>query len=218
MQAGAIRRAASTNPSSIQFAEFDQKTYGVVAGKYLGLKTSVELSMTRFRQESEQVLASFCLTPTICIPPLGVEQDARIDEVGISFVHVRRFRSLDYSLFGRAGQTARAIRMGSLVPLVSPGGPFVRVSNPISNTELVTPDSWAYSVGTELFPTQKFGVRVAYTSFDGDPTRVAAYDVAATWFFLRRVSVQFAWSQTSSAPSLAARYNDTAAVRFIGRL
>jgi hypothetical protein len=207
-----------TNPPLIQFAEFDQKSYSVVAGKYLGPKTSLELSMSRFRQQAVQVLASICLRPTICIPPLALEQDARIDEVGMSFVHVRRFRALDYSLFGRAAQTSTHLRMGSLVPLTSPGGPFVPVSTSTTSVELAAPDAWAYSVGTELFPTQKIGVRVAYITFNDDPTRDDAYEVDATWFFRRKAGVQFAWSQTRSAPGLAPRSNDTGAVRFIGRL
>ena len=79
----------------------------------------------------------------------------------------------------------------------------------------------AYSAGTELFPTQRLGVRLGYTSWQGDTQSDHAYDASTTWFFRRDFAVRFALSRTTQTVrefqnSLAKI--DVAEVWLIGRL
>jgi hypothetical protein len=175
--------------------------HGVRAGRYLGANTTLELRLGR--SEEKQSLA--CPpTPGICMG-FPTEFELETDSVGIEVFHVRRFRSLTYSLQGSVSESDAdlVIRPPYNSPVIpSTGGSPLRL----------------YSIATELFPTDRLGVRVGYSRPERD-FNVDSYDVAATWYFKPRIAVQVALSHTAldGAPPGLGR-SETAGVRFIGRL
>lgn len=178
----------------------DSKGYGLSAGRYLGPNTTLQLGLGRSEQGG-----TFCTafsSSTGCFGP-PIETETTTDSVDLEVFHVRRFRSLTYSLQGRVSDTDADFEIRSAAPeLVSDGASSRRV----------------YSVATELFPTQRIGVRVGYSQPDSD-FDIDAYDVGATWFFKPRVAVQFMFSRANLdfAPG-GPSHSDNAGVRFIGRL
>lgn len=174
----------------------DSNGYGVSAGRYLGSNTTLELGVGRADQD-----VTFCTafsSSTGCFGPL-IETETTTDSVDLAVFHVRRFRSLTYSLQGRVSQIDADLEVISAPPLTfGDGGSSRRV----------------YSIATELFPTQRLGVRVGYSQSDSD-FDLDGYDVGATWFFKPRVAVQFMVSRTDfGGPS----HSDNAGIRFLGRL
>jgi len=179
----------------------DPKGYGVLAGRYLGANTTLELHLGR----SEQKTTLTCMPPAQACIGFPFEFELNTDSVGIDVFHVRRFRSLTYSLQGSVVERDNDVEIrsstGQLMPAVAGGGSIRQ-----------------YSVATELFPTNRLGVRVGYSrpsDFDID-----SYDLAATWFFKPRVAVQFGLSSTSNdeAPPGSSSHSRSAGLRFIGRL
>jgi hypothetical protein len=178
----------------------DPKGYGVHAGRYLGANTTLELRVGRSEQRSSLV----CPPGQFCIG-LPLEIETTTDSVGLEVFHVRRFRSLTYSLQGGVSERDSGLEFSV------PQGTFVFPSTTDG------PRFRQYSVAAELFPTERLGVRLGYTQpedFD-----VEGYDVAATWFFKPRIAVQFSLSQSSvdDAPSGLGR-SKSAGLRFFGRL
>jgi putative general porin len=174
--------------------------YGVSAGRYLGANTTLELGLGRSEQET-----SFCTAggSSGCFGPL-VETETTRDSVDLEVFHVRRFRSLTYALQGRVSELdSQSETRSSLPSLLSENAYSRRV----------------YSVATELFPTQRLGVRVGYSRPDGD-FDIDSYDVGATWFFKPRVAVQFSLSRTNvdNGPAIGSSHSESSGVSFIGRL
>lgn len=79
--------------------DYGVDTFRVLAGKYLGQRTSLELAMDRSRLEFSDI-----------------DTKSVTEDVGLSFVHVRSHDSFTYSLFGGVTQTS-----GHLT-LAGPGG------------------------------------------------------------------------------------------------
>ena len=180
----------------------DGKGYGVSAGRYLGPNTTLELGLSRSKQEISLCTAG---SSTGCFAPL-IETETTTGSVDLEVLHVRRFRSLTYSLQGRVSEIDADFEVHapppSAIPLPGDSASSRRV----------------YSVATELFPTQRLGVRVGYSQPDSD-VDIDSYDVGATWFFKPRVAVQFALSRTSfDAGPNAPSHSENAGVRFLGRL
>jgi hypothetical protein len=178
----------------------DLKRYGVLAGRYLGANTTLELGLGR----SEQTFQFDC-PPTICIAPGPISFENSRDSVDLEVFHVRRFRSLTYSLQGRVSETEFE---GGLI--------FSSQGNSLQSNDFSTR---VYSVAGELFPTNRLGVRVGYSRPDDDFLDSDGFDVAATWFFKPRIAVQFSLTRTSfgGAP-VGIGDVDSAGVRFFGRL
>ncbi len=180
----------------------DPKGYGVQAGRYLGANTTLELRLDRSEQSSSSTCTSnvpFCIgSPT--------ETELTTDSVGLEVFHVRRFRSLTYSLQGSVSERDTDIEIRS---------PFTSLTLPsLGDGSSVR----SYSVAAELFPSDRLGVRVGYSRPERD-FDLEGYDIAATWFFKPRVAVQVALSYSTlddAPPGL--RHFDSAGVRFIGRL
>jgi len=184
----------------------DSKAYHVFAGKYLGPKTSLELGFRRSVREFGQVV-NLCPPPTVC--PNGgivdIDSKTTTDEAGVSFVHVRRFRNLPYSLFGSVVETSGHFTTDASEPLLGLVGHF----KPF----------WTWAVGAEAFPSTKLGVRFRYTRADYDGAHGDSYDVAATWFLKRNMALELAWTRSQSHFDFASTPNvDTISLRFIGRL
>ena len=196
--AGAVySKSTFDDPPYVTYS--DPKAYGVSAGRYLGANTTVELGLGRSEQRT-----SFCTAFSSsrgCFGPV-IETNTTTDSVDLEVFHVRRFRSLTYSLQGRVSESDAELE--TLAP----------------TTSLVQGESARiYSVAAELFPTQRLGVRIGYLTPDSD-FDFDAYDVGATWFFKPRVAVQFTLSRSSAdyGPPLGSRHSESAGVRFIGRL
>jgi hypothetical protein len=179
----------------------DSKGYGLSAGRYLGPNTTLELGLGG--SEQDVTLCTAFSSATGCFGPL-IETETTTDSVDLEVFHVRRFRSLTYSLQGRVSEIDSDFEARSAVPQL--------VSNSASSRRV-------YSVATELFPTQRLGMRVGYSQPDSD-VDIDAYDVGATWFFKPRVAVQFVFSRTNfdTVPGFGPSHSDNAGVRFIGRL
>ena len=187
--------------------------YGLLAGKYFGASTSLELALTSSEQRS-QFDVPLC-PPPICTTTGTFETELETDEAGLAVMHVRRFRSLTYSLFGRIVQTEASAVVRFPETIISIGG--VPVTIPTLTSEADLPRIRTYSVGGELFPTSKVGIRLGYTTFDGDVSADDAYDVAVTWFFRRNVGLQFTFARQRADDATDFRYADTVGIRATGR-
>ena len=186
---------------------FDAKGYGVLAGRYFGASTTLELALGRSEQSFESSLCTIAAPYPPGLAPYAVETTT--DTVGLEVFHVRRFRSLTYSLQGGVSQAEAEFGISSpfpsLVPARQGSGPTLRV----------------YSVAGELFPTNRLGVRLGFSRPDGEFAPDAeSYDVGTTWFFKPRVAVQFTLSRMSrdDVPPGGIDHSDSAGIRFIGRL
>jgi hypothetical protein len=204
---GAYTTSDIDSPSSPEtlFSRDKSKAYRVFAGKYLGPKTSLELGLKRSVRESGQVV-ELCSSSAVC-PIAGlvdIESETTSDDVGVSLLHVRRFRDLTYSLFGSVVQTSGRFTNQASAPLLGTSGNFEPY--------------WTWSLGAEVFPTTKLGVRVAYTRADYDGAHGDSYDVAATWYLKRNLGIQLAWSRSQSHFAFTVPNVDTISLRFIGRL
>jgi hypothetical protein len=213
-------------PSPSTNEKTDANAYGVVAGKYLGPNTTLDLTANRSSQTLHQSLR-LCLLFGGCVnQPFETKNTS--GELGLGFEHVRRLEKLPYSLSGRVLQTSARSETRffpvSLPPSgsigVPVGGIFVGVNPKATPFALgiTLPRYWTYSFAGEVFPTRKLGVRLGYTYVDHDIGPEATYDVAATWFFRRNVGMQVVWSHAETRyPNLRVD-EDGYAVRFVGRL
>ena len=183
------------------FTRTDSKDYGVEGGVYIGVNTTLELGLDRFQQGWK---TDPSCPPTECIGfgfPLDTEMTT--DSVGFEVFHLRRFRSLTYSLQGSVYKSEYESEVRD--PLTSStlqlgGGAALRT----------------YSVAGELFPTKAFGVRLGYTQAESRGYDGHSYDVTATWFFKPRFAIQLGLSHERL--ELGPDETESAAIRFIGRL
>ena len=179
---------------AVRSTQYDSKGYGVEAGVYVGANTTLELGLGR--SEESWVTASFC-SSTVCLGP-WIETDTTADSVGFEVFHLRRFRSLTYSLQGRVSESETEVRSSS--SLQAADGLPLRT----------------YSVAGELFPTKALGVRLGYTQVESESYDGHSYDVVGTWFFKPRFAIQLGLSRESL--DLRSDETESAAIRFIGRL
>lgn len=184
----------------------DEKGYGILAGRYLGASTTLALGLDRSEHTLE---SSLCPAAAPCPPfVLPYSEETTTDSMSLDVFHVRRFRSLTYSLQGSVSQAEADFDISSplpsLVPATSGDGPTRRV----------------YSVAGELFPTNRLGFSLGFSRPDGELVPDAeSYDVGASWFFKPRVAVQFTLSRTSiDLGQFGSSHSDGAGIRLIGRL
>jgi hypothetical protein len=196
--AGASYAQSDTDDPAI-FSRSDSTSYGVEAGLYLGANTTLELGLDRFQRRWE---TDPSCPPTLCLSPPQVVETTE-NSVGFEVFHLRRFRSLTYSLQGS----------------VSESKPETDVRSSLTSLTLLSADGAplrTYSVAGELFPTKALGVRLGYTKAESDGYEGHSYDVVGTWFFKPRLAIQLGLSRESL--ELGPDETKSAALRFIGRL
>jgi hypothetical protein len=185
-------------------SQSDPKGYGILAGRYLGASTTLELGLGRSEQSLETSLA--CpFGAQVCIAvPFSVETTT--DSVNLEVFHVRRFRSLTYSLQGSVSHSQAEVDVSQ------PMTPFDTLGSDGPSLDV-------YSFAGELFPTDRLGVRFDYSRPDVEGADRYSYGVAATWFFKPRIAMQVSLSRVSiDAAAPGFDEPESAAIRFIGRL
>ncbi len=181
----------------------DDEMHGATlfAGHYFGIATTLELSFDRAVDES-QGTGIACISNQFCAAVVPQSMQQTRDTATLGVLHLRRFRSLTYTLAGSVADSSgqAVIHSGAFeFPLPSslfpPGVVFFRppvFTVPAHTTKVGLDRYLIYSVAGELFPTRKLGVRLGYAGWDGSSTLDYAYDVAATWFVSRNVGLRFA--------------------------
>ena len=167
--------------------------YGLIAGKYLGPRTTLELSVDTLKQE---------LGALACFVPLCTEfrDNIRLNTTALSFVHVRSFRSLTYAFSG--GLTQREL---PVTTVIGPSAPVVGVE-PLRT----------YSIQAALYPTKNLDVHLGYDTTDG-PFGNDGYSVGARWFFRRNVALEFSVADLDLGLPAPYGHHETRSFRVIGR-
>jgi hypothetical protein len=127
------------------------------------------------------------------------------DYASVSVLHVRRFRSLTYSLSGRIAGSSGTFTFDAPAFTFPPP---INVTQPAIHDEFSIPRLQSYSVAGELFPTARLGVRLGYARWDDDTPADDAYDVAATWFVRRDLGLQFVFSRQTVDDETAGIFTD----------
>jgi hypothetical protein len=219
--AGGAYTASYTNEAASIFGSgSDPDAYTLVAGKYLGAKTTFELVLGRSQQT--RVIPSLCLRPGLFCTATTTTVETEARSVGLEAFHLWRGRSIAYSLSGGVSQSSMDIDYirSPIAPTTSPFPPFIVVS-PIGTVAGGVTTGFSdrgniYRAAGEIFPTPRLGVRLGYSrTDDGGVFSDGAYDLAATWFFKPRVGVRFSYSR-SMLDDLPDGHGS--AIRFIGRL
>ncbi len=188
----------------------DRNAYGLVAGKYLGPRTTLELAVDRSQYEYPTTVVSSGICSLPPCPFISATTIAREVTESLSVVHVRQFRSLTYVLEGglRQFETRLTLKDNGSAPglnLLQPQAVSLR----------------SYSLGTTLYPTKKLGVHVGYedtvgSTFGGYTD--GTYSVGARWFFRPKVAFELSMSRMSFNDPLAP-YGDarTRRLSIVGR-
>jgi hypothetical protein len=198
------RRAVDNDPGTGQYDDFEG--VGVLVGKYVGPRTSIELALNSSEQRNHTRIPCYFGPPCIAIPfTIAYEVDA----ASFGVAHAGTLRAATYMLRGNvagssldAALDAPLTYVPGLPPLYPATGPRVPLTN------LFTPEMFnltryrVYSVSGDVFPTTRFGGRVGYSRADGETTSDDAYEFAATWFFRTRIAVQLQYLRARSKGSL----------------
>jgi hypothetical protein len=212
-------------PRELQQVVTSSDGYGVLAGKYLGAATTLELRLERSEQSSEGP-SFFCVVNAFCAVGGQVTTERETDDVRIDALHVRRFRNLTYALSGSVAETSAEVAIHTsefdfplpfppLGPLVVAPGQTVTI--PARTTVLSLPSRRQYSAGVELFPTAKLGVQLSYTRFDDDTAADDAYETGLTWFFRRDIAITLSYSRQSADADADFRHTEMGSARVLGR-
>jgi hypothetical protein len=206
--------------------------YQLFGGRYFGDSTSVDLGAGAARQTSELVIT--CIT-SLCLSG-NTATHVDTDDWSIGTLHVRRGARLSYSITGRVARADVTPKVDELVLTLPPGAPplppappgtviaglsvipFTFVVAPFTGPFPVEDQRDTYSIGGELFPTDRLGFRIGFARSEGDYIEDESYDVATTWFFKRGVAVEFRVTRTESEIGFLERNVDGAEIRFLGRL
>ncbi|HEU4619742.1 MAG TPA: hypothetical protein VFV10_17015 [Gammaproteobacteria bacterium] len=155
-----------------QTQDYRDDVYGVIAGKYLGPRTTLELAVDTSKQ-------TFGISPAcVALCPRG---SIRTNTTTLSFAHVRNFRSLTYTLSG--GFTRGEV----------PSFTADTTTMPFSISLGVDPFR-TYSIGAALYPTKKLGLQIGYDRNSGKYFTNDSYSLGARWFFRRNVAFELSLS------------------------
>jgi hypothetical protein len=220
-----------SSPESRQ--ETTTNDYQLFGGRYFGESTSLDLAAGATRQTTELTIT--CVT-SLCLSG-GAASQIDTDDWSIGALHVRQGSRLSYAITGRVSGADITASFDSLVLTLPPGTllppapaglryiggavnvvPFAPIAAPFTGPLAIPDERVTYSIGGELFPTDRLGVRIGVARSDGDFVDDESYDLAATWFFTRAVAVQFVLARTQSELGSLRRDVDSAEVRLFGRL
>jgi hypothetical protein len=212
-------------PRELQEVVTSSDGYGVLAGKYLGAATTLELRLERSEQSTEGP-SFFCVVNLFCGVGGETTAERETDDVRIDALHVRRFRNLTYALSGSVAEASAelvvhtsafdfSLPFPSLGPIVL--APSQTVTIAARTTVLSLPSRRQYSAGVELFPTSKLGVRLRYTRFDDDTAADDAYETGVTWFFRRDIAIELSYSRQSADADADFRHSEMGSARVLGR-
>ena len=149
---GEAEEGPPPSPPAVEWSDVDDIKYRLAAGKYFGSgATRLEVSFERRTLQIAQMVE-----PCVLVCSASVENT--FDAGKLDVVHVRRFRSATYMLFGGVSRTDSRIS-GTLTELFFPGvgPPFTQTFD----TEVYAFD--AYAIGAEIYPVASVGVRLGYT-------------------------------------------------------
>lgn len=196
--------------------------YGALVGKYFGAATTLELAYALSETRMET-------SPLCSLPPclLSFAQEVATEEWSVAAQHVLRGRALTYSLSGRIDDTRAEVTIDLPAPTFRspppgtvvgplPPGPIVGGVVTAFPAVLDLGGFRVYSVAGEIFPTQRVGVRLGYSCWDGDSSIDDAYNVTATWFVTRNVGLAVTLSRQRGEGVLGDE-SDTTALRVVGR-
>jgi hypothetical protein len=195
------------------------ESYGLWVGKYLAPRTAIELAVNSADQTV--VTSSLCFSVP-CVPvPITTEFETR--DASLNATHAGKVGSMTYALSGHVSKsrTDVAIRVPPIPPppVTSPLPPSLIgvIGNPRafpSSSDFSRDPVRTYGLAADFFPTGRVGVRLGYADIDGGRLSDSAYDLATTWFFKRRIAIEFAVARTE----FGAGYNIRShAVRLFGR-
>jgi hypothetical protein len=202
--------------------------YQLFGGRYFGESTSLDLTAGATRQTSELTIT--CITSLCLSGSTATQLDT--DDWSIGALHVRRGARLTYSITGRISGADVTPSIERLVLSLPPGNPtipiniiggisvvpFAPIAAPLAGPFLFSDDRETYSIGGEVFPTDRLGFRVGLARSDSGFVEDETYDLAATWFFTRAAAVQFVLAQTKSELGSLRRDIDNVELRLFGRL
>jgi len=197
----------------------------ISAGRYFGAATTLDLVLDRAVEDTQGTGIACMSSISFCAAVVPQSARQTRDTATLGVLHLRRFRSMTYTLAGSVADSSgeAVIQSGTFnfsLPssLFPPGVVFFKapvITVPAHTTKASLDRYLIYSVASELFPTPKLGVRVAYAGWDDSSTLDYAYDVAATWFVSRNVGLRFALGRQHSHASLGD--TDIASVQATGR-
>ena len=218
---GGYSDIANADPPTSTTRDFDGEAYELFFGKYFGEATALELAARTSRRRDEQRLR-FCVVAAGCVDADPLVARSEVDTTRLSARHVLRGRALTYSFSGAVARTSgeATLQIPAITLPSLPLGPFVVVAPQTLAARTLENDLGefdVYSIGAELFPTTKLGVRIGYSRWDGESTADDAYDVGVSWFFARKVGLQLSYAKQNERPPLPFR-NQTATLRIVGRL
>jgi hypothetical protein len=205
----------------------DKDGYVLLGGKYFGRSTALELT-AQSSQSTTDIVQKACPPIFACPFVLGYRIDT--DDLGVSVLHVGGRGGLRYAVSGSvvtsdttievrptAGPAAFTSPSAGVPAYPAPGtlvGTYQAVDSAISFGTIR-----AYSVGGEIFPTTRLGVSLGYSDISGDTPLEERYEAATTWFFKRKIAVEFAVARAKLRFGLGGALDaDQALIRFIGRL
>jgi len=186
------------------FSRFDAEGdgYGLSLGRYLGPRTTLELAVDK---ANFQYVQDTWLCPPPTCDARRVEFTTETDITSLSFVHVRDFRGLTYTLSGRLSQ-----EQGHTVWTDTTSVPNVDIADSTGER------FHRYSLETALYPTQKLGVHLGYQTISAEGYD-GGYSLGAHWFFRRNVAFELSLLREERDAPPDFDTVDTRAFRITGR-
>ncbi|HEY9181719.1 MAG TPA: putative porin [Gammaproteobacteria bacterium] len=206
--------------------------YQLFGGRYLGESTTVDLGAGTTEQTTELVIT--CITSLCLSGRTATHVDT--EDWSIGTTHVRRGPRLSYAITGRFSRADVTPSIDELVlappvgtfplrpttPMTIAGGvsvaAFTPIAAPFSGPSPVEDERDVLSLGGELFPTDRLGVRIGFARAEGDYIEDDTLDLGATWFFKPGIAIELVVARTETEIGALERDIDRAEVRFLGRL